>query len=372
MRIRRRHDSPDASGSPRDPRADAYPMPSVPYGWYAVLRSRELRAGKVVPLHYFGRALIAFRGADGRPAVRDAHCPHYGAHLGVGGKVVDGTVECPFHGWRFGADGRCVEAPFAVRTPRVSIGGFPVREHSGLVFVYVGPDDPDGPDGPGAPAWEVPEIEETGSRRFASPIDDTCRARIHIQEMRENIVDESHFHFIHGQSRPPVQEWREDGPFAEARGTISRRVFGWDIHNTFDAYMYGPGVMVVRAHGPVLSVTAVALSTPVDDRTSELRMLYYLRRPRRLPFLTPLFKLVFRAEALGEVREEVRIWDHKIHQARPVLLPHEKGIRALRRWYAQFYPARPAPPAAPARPGAGVAQGAVEARDAVEAARSEV
>ncbi|MDX2783841.1 Rieske (2Fe-2S) protein, partial [Streptomyces caniscabiei] len=224
----------------------------------------------------------------------------------------------------------------------------------------------------GEPSWEVPEIEEAGSRRFASPVDDTCRARIHIQEMRENIVDESHFHFIHGQSEPPVQEWREDGPFAEARGTISRRVFGWDIHNTFDAFMYGPGVMVVRAHGPVLSVTAVALSTPVDDRTSELRMLYYLRKPRRLPFLTPLLKLAFRAEALGEVREEVRIWDHKIHQARPVLLPHEKGIRALRRWYAQFYPA--------ATEGAGAAEGtamtegkgAGVAKRAVEAARSEV
>ncbi|MDX3643183.1 Rieske 2Fe-2S domain-containing protein [Streptomyces sp. MB09-02B] len=364
-------------------------MPSVPYGWYAVLRSAELPTGKVVSLHYFGRALIAFRGADGRAAVRDAHCPHYGAHLGVGGKVVDGTVECPFHGWRFGADGRCVEAPFAVRTPKVSIGGFPVREHSGLVLVYVGPDgpgeqvEPGEPGEPGEPAWEVPEIEEAGSRRFASPIDDTCRARIHIQEMRENIVDESHFHFIHGQSEPPVQEWREDGPFAEARGTISRRVFGWDIQNTFDAFMYGPGVMVVRAHGPVLSVTAVALSTPVDDRTSELRMLYYLRKPRRLPFLTPLLKLVFRAEALGEVREEVRIWDHKIHQARPVLLPHEKGIRALRRWYAQFYPA---PPGGVARPGAGVVEGAGMTEDAgmtegrgagmgkraVEAARSEV
>ncbi len=349
-------------------------MPSVPYGWYAVLRSAELRAGRVVSLHYFGRALIAFRGADGRAAVRDAHCPHYGAHLGVGGKVVDGTVECPFHGWRFGADGRCLEAPFAVRTPKVSIGGFPVREHSGLVLVYVGP-EPSGPGGPGEtgePPWEVPEIEETRSRRFASPVDDTCRARIHIQEMRENIVDESHFHFIHGQSEPPVQEWREDGPFAEARGTISRRVFGRDIHNTFDAFMYGPGVMVVRAHGPVLSVTAVALSTPVDDRTSELRMLYYLRKPRRLPFLTPLLKLVFRAEALGEVREEVRIWDHKIHQARPVLLPHEKGIRALRRWYAQFYPA---PPDGDPRPGAGGAEGAVEvarstAQDSVEAVRS--
>jgi phenylpropionate dioxygenase-like ring-hydroxylating dioxygenase large terminal subunit len=98
----------------------------VPNGWYAVLRSVQLPRGKAVPLHYFGRALIAFRGPGGRPAVRDAHCPHYGAHLGVGGKVVDGQAECPFHGRRFGADGRCTYAPFAARPPKVSIGGFEV------------------------------------------------------------------------------------------------------------------------------------------------------------------------------------------------------------------------------------------------------
>ncbi|WP_211268561.1 Rieske 2Fe-2S domain-containing protein [Actinoplanes subtropicus] len=317
---------------PRDPLADTYPMPFVPDGWYALLRSRELGPGKVVSLHYLGRALIAFRGSDGRAAVRDAYCPHYGAHLGVGGKVVDGRVECPFHGWRFGADGSCTHAPFAARTPKVTIGGLEVREHSGLIFGYAGT---------GAPAWEVPEIPETISRAYAAPIDDVCRARIHVQEMRENIVDESHFHHIHGQSEPPVQDLRTDGPFAEVRGRFRRRVLGWDLDNTFDVFMYGPGVMAVRVEGPVLSLTAVALTTPVDDRTSEMRMLYYVRKPARLPFLAPLLKLVFRREALAEVREEVRIWDHKIHQARPVLLPHEKGIKALRRWYAQFYPGTP-------------------------------
>jgi nitrite reductase/ring-hydroxylating ferredoxin subunit len=304
-------------------------MPSVPYGWYAVLRGDELPPGKVVSLHYFGRALIAFRGADGRATVREAYCPHYGAHLGAGGKVVDGAVECPFHGWRFGADGRCIHTPHAARPPKVSIGGFPVREHSGLVFVYVGP---------GEPSWEVPQIPETTSRNFAAPIDDACRARIHVQEMRENIVDESHFEFIHGQSEPPLLELRPDGPFAEVRTRFRRRVLGLTIDNTFDVFMYGPGVVVVRVHGSLLSLTAVALTTPVDDRTSELRSLYYIRKPRGLPLLAPVLKFVFRREALGEVREEVRIWDRKIHQPRPVLLPHEKGIRALRRWYAQFYP----------------------------------
>lgn len=304
-------------------------MPAVPFGWYAVLRSRELRPGKVVSLHYFGRALIAFRGTDGKAAVRDAHCPHYGAHLGVGGKVVDGSVECPFHGWRFGTDGRCTFAPFASRVPKVSIGGLPVHEHSGLIFVYCGPT---------GPSWRVPEIPETTSAGYAAPVDDVCRARIHVQEMRENIVDESHFHHIHGQSEPPVQNFQPDGPFAEAHSRFRRRVLGWDIDNTFDVFMYGPGVMVVRVDGPILSLTAVALTTPIDDRTSEMRMLYYVRKPAGLPFLAPVLKLAFRAEALREVREEVQIWDHKIHQQRPILLPHEKGIKALRRWYAQFYP----------------------------------
>ena len=318
---------------PRDPRADEYPMPPVPHGWYALLRSSQVPRGKVVPLHYFGRALIAFRGPNGKPAVRDAYCPHYGAHLGVGGKVVDGTVECPFHGWRFDVEGRCTYAPFAARPPKVSIGGFPVREHSGLIFVHTGP---------GEPEWEVPEIPEATSGAFARPIDDVQTSRIHIQEMRENIVDESHFHFIHGQSEPPVQDLVTNGPFAEVRGRIQRRVLGWDVDNTFDVFMYGPGVMVVRVHGSMLSLTAIALTNPIDDRTSELRMLYHLRKPAGMPFLTPALKLIFRTQAFGEVREETRIWDHKIHQARPVLLPHENGIKALRRWYAQFYPAEPA------------------------------
>lgn len=304
-------------------------MPPVPYGWYAVLRSGELKPGKVVSLHYFGRALVAFRGVDGTAAVRDAYCPHYGAHLGVGGEVVEGTVRCPFHGWRFGTDGRCVEAPFATRTPKARVSGLPVREHSGLIFVHIGPQPP---------TWEIPEIPEASSKRFAAPVDDRCRARIHVQEMRENIVDESHFTFIHGQRTPPVMDLRPDGPFAEVRSSFGRRVLGVDLDNAFDVSMYGPGVMVVRVHGSLLTLTAVALTTPVDDRSSELRMLYYIRKPRRLPFLASPLKFLFRWEALGEVREEVRIWDHKIHQQRPVLLPHEKGIRSLRRWYAQFYP----------------------------------
>lgn len=241
---------------------------------------------------------------------------------------MDGNIECPFHGWRFASDGRCTHAPFAVRHPKVSLGGFPVREHSGLIFVYVGS---------AAPNWEVPEIPEATSRKFAVPIDNAYRPRVHVQEIRENIMDESHFTVIHKQRTPPALKFVTNGPQAEARSRIQRRVIGRTIDNSFNVFMYGPGVMLVRAHGSLMSVTAVALTTPIDERTSEMRMLYYLRKPSRLSIMMPLLKLIFRWETSRELREEVRIWDHKIYRAQPILLPHEVGIKALRRWYAQFY-----------------------------------
>lgn len=258
-------------------------MPFVPHGWScSCTTSAGLSSPSAVP--------------TGGPRYVTA----YGAHLCVGGKVVDRKVECPFHSW----PGR----------RKVSIGGFEVQEHSGLIFVHTGPD---------APAWEVPEAT---AREFTRPIDDVQTAR--IQEMRENIVDESHFHFIHGQREPPVQDLAVDGPFAEVRGRFGRRVPAWELDNASDVF------------GRLLSLTA-ALTTPIDDRTSEPRMLYHMRKPAGLPFRAPLLKLVFRTKALGEVREEVRIRDHKVPRPRPALPQHERGIKALRRWYAQFYPATP-------------------------------
>ncbi|MEH0420372.1 hypothetical protein [Streptomyces sp. B21-083] len=66
--------------------------------------------------------------------------------------------------------------------------------------------------------------------------------------------------------------------------------------------------------------------------------------PRTFRLLTSTRKLVFRRGGLGEVREEVEIWDLKIHRTSPVLLPHEKGIRAIP---AARQPAQQTSPATP-------------------------
>src|SRR5438045_4014627 len=83
-----------------------------PRGWFAVCFSADLAPGATRAVRYFGQDLVVYRGEDGVARVLDAYCPHLGAHLGVGGKVVGDTIRCPFHAWRFDGCGDCVGIPY--------------------------------------------------------------------------------------------------------------------------------------------------------------------------------------------------------------------------------------------------------------------
>ena len=67
------------------------PLP-MPFGWFRVSESEELARGAERAVHSAGRELVVFRGEDGEAHVLDAHCPHLGAHLGHGGRVVENTI----------------------------------------------------------------------------------------------------------------------------------------------------------------------------------------------------------------------------------------------------------------------------------------
>lgn len=61
-----------------------------------------------------GEQVAVFRAENGKAHVVDAYCPHLGANLAVGGRVLGNCIECPFHGWQFqGSDGKCVKIPYA-------------------------------------------------------------------------------------------------------------------------------------------------------------------------------------------------------------------------------------------------------------------
>jgi len=103
----------------------------IPFGWFCVAITADLKVGEVKPLKYFGRELVMFRTESGEPKVLDAFCPHLGAHLGHGGKVVGESIACPFHGWQFDGSGHCTAVPYAkAMPPKVSGGKTAMRARS--------------------------------------------------------------------------------------------------------------------------------------------------------------------------------------------------------------------------------------------------
>ena len=73
----------------------------MPFGWFVISYSDELKAGEVKPLRYFNRELALWRGEDGTPRMVDAYCRHLGAHMGHAGRVQGNDLECPFHAWQY-------------------------------------------------------------------------------------------------------------------------------------------------------------------------------------------------------------------------------------------------------------------------------
>src|ERR1700726_126615 len=113
-------------------------LPSMlPTGWFQVSWSADIAVAEVVPMHYCGRDLVAFRQLDGRVKVLDAHCQHLGASLAHGGCVVEDGIQCPFHGWVWDGDGRNVRIPYEKRPNRGRlIRSFPVAEMNSSIYVW--------------------------------------------------------------------------------------------------------------------------------------------------------------------------------------------------------------------------------------------
>lgn len=125
-----------------DTRADV-PASGVRNYWYPVLAGWRLR-GKAKAVRLLGEDIVLFRDGDTLHALHD-RCPHRGAKLSLGACLYpgSGTISCPYHGWTFEGDsGRCVaklvEGPDAPMPAQAKVRSYPVRQHAGVIWVFVG------------------------------------------------------------------------------------------------------------------------------------------------------------------------------------------------------------------------------------------
>jgi phenylpropionate dioxygenase-like ring-hydroxylating dioxygenase large terminal subunit len=83
------------------------PKPEEQKRWLLLDEAGNITQGKIGSYKVGGEALIAYRDSHGNVHVREAYCPHQGAHLGVKGRIENDCVRCPFHGFYFDALGKC-------------------------------------------------------------------------------------------------------------------------------------------------------------------------------------------------------------------------------------------------------------------------
>jgi len=119
------------------------------------------------------------------------HCPHRGTSLEFG-LIGDKGIRCCYHGWLFDVDGRVLETPGepadSTLKDRLCHGAYPVREHGGLVFAYMGPPDKC-PDFPILDTFDLP-----GFRQVArAPTLWGCN----WLQVKENSMDPAHLAFLH-------------------------------------------------------------------------------------------------------------------------------------------------------------------------------
>ncbi len=303
-----------------------------PRGWFLVATSDELPTGKVLPMEYFGKQLVAFRGESGEVKILDAFCPHLGAHLGHGGLVKGDTIECPFHAWKFDGEGQCVEIPYCDEIPaKASLGAWRVHEINGLVFVW---HDWAG----GEPDYEIPLLPEVGSAEWTPWSSSVMEVKTHPKEIVENVVDKAHFPRVH---RTEVVSFENefDGHIAtqKTHGIATPPGGGRDEFKITATY-FGPGIQISWMDGYLSSILFNA-HTPIGPNRLHLRFGVILKMAGGNVAKTEKFSAMYCENLRNGFLEDVEIWEHKLYRDPPVLCRGDGPIMKLRKWYGQFYEA---------------------------------
>jgi phenylpropionate dioxygenase-like ring-hydroxylating dioxygenase large terminal subunit len=319
------------------------PLPQpVPFGWFFVAYADELAPGDVRPLRYFGRDLVLFRSASGAAALLDAFCPHLGAHLGHGGKVDGESLRCPFHAWAWARDGRCADIPYASRIPprlRESPGlhVYPLVERNQILWAWYHPANE-------KPPFEVIELPQLSDPDWA-PLDRyVWRFRSNPQEIAENGVDPAHFRYVHRMDAVPEGETSYDGVVRRSLVEGPRTCVdpaGRERHfrARVETVQNGAGQKWTRLSG-LAETLLFTLVTPIDAQEVELRFAFTHRRVPADSFEAKLVRESI-ASTVSGVEDDIRIWENKVHQSRPLLCDGDGPIPAFRRYFSQFYATAP-------------------------------
>ncbi len=160
--------------------------------WLPVLLSEELPGNDSPPVRVkvLSERLLAFRDSDGRLGLIDEFCAHRGVSLWFGRNEEKG-LRCPYHGWKYDLTGQCIEVPSEPEESgfckKVKLKSYPLIEHGGVLWTYMGPKEQEPP----LPEWEFAGV--ASRQRFVSK---RVQESNWLQAM-EGGINSSHVSFLH-------------------------------------------------------------------------------------------------------------------------------------------------------------------------------
>lgn len=308
------------------------PFP-IPLGWFFVAYSDSLAPGEIRNVEMLDQEWVLFRGENGTVGLTDPYCPHLGAHLGHGGKVVGEHLRCPFHHWEYDGEGWCKHIPYGQKAPPITgmqpvLLTLPVVEKYGLIWAWYHPEGRE-------PIWELPEIPEMCDPEYIKPARGRWPVNTAIQELAENGVDFPHLKFLHGNPEIPTADYHFD-----AHNYHVNMMNGYNI-----GHQCGPGLAIFRFTTHGITATMVSYTVPITREKSMMNMSFTHRRyPEGSAEAKVAEQMVKHmvGEAEGEQSAgfesvDMIVWNNKKYRQQPLLCDGDGPIRKYRTWFRQFY-----------------------------------
>ncbi|XP_033245602.1 cholesterol 7-desaturase isoform X1 [Drosophila miranda] len=323
--------------------------PPFPNGWYGILESSKLQPGDAKFIACLGEKLVVYRTHEHNVFILDAYCPHLGANLGIGGRVVGDNIECPFHQWSFrGEDGGCNNIPYSTSIPRgTNVKKWISQEVNDFIFIWYHAESSE--------PWELPVPMEAQKKNVYHGRNEFY-INCHIQEIPENGADMAHFAAIHNESflsgslaprisvlsRFGCHKWNaswfpttgKDKHIAEIALTHSLKIIG--KVNCFQMKVsgkqIGPSYVYLTMNSSTFGqIQILQTITPIEPLLQKVVHRFY--GPR---WLGPLLKVFIYGESIMFERD-INMWNHKVFRRNPILAKEDTSIKQFRVWYSQFY-----------------------------------
>lgn len=312
-----------------------------PRGWFVVAEAKEA-TNKPIPMRYFGRDLILYRGQkSGKPVVMDAYCPHMKTHLAknessyvvMDGKHTEGDdIRCPYHGWKFGPDGKCNEIPYSpAPIPKAAkIRSYPVQEWGGFVLIWHDEEE-------GEPDFQPHPLPEWDDPKWVNwKVDHLGVLSCHPQEVIDNIMDKAHLGPIHGSMDMESFESVIEDHVVRQILAAGHRTLSDDIL-TNDTWYTGPGLLMSKMLGYYNSLMLVA-HTPVEDGTTRAWHALMVEPPN-MPMTKEDEEAVaaYQEGSKMALMQDFDVWKHKAPCIQIMQVIGDGPFNKVRQWYKQFF-----------------------------------